>query len=584
MPPIILASCPKNFSRDLDKAVSPAATIARVKGRLAELDLRILSETRRIDAGRLGIPVFLSVAGPDARRVMPTRKQMGKGASVEQAEASALMELIERFSFFTFWRRCPEMRECTFSEARELFGEECVGIEEILASVNERLDPAAAVRVLDLVRWKFFPATDIGAGKVRWLPLDWFRLLGEFNGSSAGNTEEESILQGACELVERHVCCEIDRKRPQDKPRPPTIDPASVTDPVLEDLIGKFRDRGITLLLKDFSLGQPVPTVGALAWDPATFPGRSEIVFTAGTASSPVKAAIRAVTEVAQLAGDFISSACYEASGLPKFQDPAEFAWLTDGPMVRLADLPSIERPDIREELLDLARGLALQGRALYSVRTTHPALNIPAHYSIIPGFAFRERDKNASIGLFVGRMLCESGEDPSAGLAALESVYPGAHFVPFFKGLAALNAGRPEEAARLFAQAEPLQPEAEAAGLTAFYHAYALTRLERWSEALAPLDRAIAACPEVKEYFNLRGVARFKRAEYAEAARDFAAALKIDKGSASDLANLGICHKRMGNAEQAATFLSEALALDSSLDYARAELEGLAGDAGKNT
>ena len=56
----------------------------------------------RIDSGRLDIPVYLSLLGVDARRVVPTHKQMGKGATPVQAEASALMELVERFSFFTY--------------------------------------------------------------------------------------------------------------------------------------------------------------------------------------------------------------------------------------------------------------------------------------------------------------------------------------------------------------------------------------------------------------------------------------------------------------------------------------------------
>ena len=56
----------------------------------------------RIDSGRLDIPVYLSLLGVDARRVVPTHKQMGKGATPVQAEASALMELVERFSFFSY--------------------------------------------------------------------------------------------------------------------------------------------------------------------------------------------------------------------------------------------------------------------------------------------------------------------------------------------------------------------------------------------------------------------------------------------------------------------------------------------------
>ena len=83
LPCIHLAPCPKGYTRDLDKTMSPPQTIARVKQRLAEADLDILAHTTRVDVNRLGIPVFLSVCGADARRVMPTRKQMGKGSSPE---------------------------------------------------------------------------------------------------------------------------------------------------------------------------------------------------------------------------------------------------------------------------------------------------------------------------------------------------------------------------------------------------------------------------------------------------------------------------------------------------------------------
>ena len=46
---------------------------------------------------------------------MPTRKQMGKGSSAEQAEASALMELMERFAFFSFWEERPHMVSATWA-------------------------------------------------------------------------------------------------------------------------------------------------------------------------------------------------------------------------------------------------------------------------------------------------------------------------------------------------------------------------------------------------------------------------------------------------------------------------------------
>src|SRR5512141_2786666 len=102
MRPIILEDARKTFTLDQDKVLSPEETVRRFRARLSAVQLDILQDTVRIDTGRLGIPVFLSRCGADARRVIGTKKQMGKGATPAQAEASAVMELAERFSFFSF--------------------------------------------------------------------------------------------------------------------------------------------------------------------------------------------------------------------------------------------------------------------------------------------------------------------------------------------------------------------------------------------------------------------------------------------------------------------------------------------------
>lgn len=566
---------PKNYTLDQDKAISPADTVKCVKERLAGLEMDILSDVKRVDNGRLDIPVFLSIAGSAARMFMPTRKQMGKGATRDQAEASAVMELMERYGFFTFWDRAPEMFEGTWSEARAHFGDDLIDLSEIIKSVDDTGSVEQAKKALNLLKWKFFPVLEVESGKRRYAPMDWFKKLSEFNGSSAGNTDAESVLQGACELVERHVCCIIE----DTKKTVPSIDFDSVDDTILSGLLKRFRSNGIIVMLKDFSLDMPVPTVAALVYDPATFPNTSEIVYTAGTASSPVKAAIRAITEVAQLAGDFNSGACYEASGLPKYSEFKEIGWLHEGGSIALGSLPTIEGDEFLEELMALAKGLKNKGYNLYSLATTNPDTEVPTHYSFVPGFKFRERDKNASIGMFVGRILVEEKPDEIAqiGLAELEKLYPGAHYLPFFHGLLAMNQCEFEEAVRLFALAEPLQPENDAKGLAAFYQAYVLTSLERWQEALPPLERAVAYCPEMKEYFNLRGVANYKLKNYTSAAEDFEYIIKhLDKGSVMDLANLGVCHKLLGNVAEAVHYLAAAIEIEPGLEFARNHLTEL--------
>ena len=566
---ILLRSCRKAYTADSDKAVPPAETLRAVRSKLKNAKLDIAAETRRIDNGRLDIPVYLSICGQDARAVMPVRKQMGKGASPEQAEASALMELMERYAFFSFWERQPDIITASWSEAERKFGSSLIPVSEILKSVNDSLDEASARAILDACEWRFFPATRILDGQIVWLPLDWFKMLGEFNGSSAGNTNEESILQGLCELIERHVCAIAAASRPQ----LPTIDAGTTAHPVLSGLIEKFQRNGIKLVLKDMSLGMPFPTVGVLAWDEQTFPDASEIVFTAGTAASPVKAAIRAITEAAQLGGDFNSGSCYEASGLPKYASLEECRWLLAGPSVKLEDMPNPERGDIRDELLTCVRALA--PTQVYSVETTHPDIGVPCHYTIAPGLQFRERDANQSLGLFAGRKLAEEAEPEKAaeGLAAIRSTCPDAHYLPFFEGLLALRLNDSDLAAALMEDASRKQPDAESKGLVSFYAGYAWSLANRWEEALPWFMEAARLSPQMKEAHNYLGTARFRLKRYAEAEACFEAALKIDKGSAVDLANRGICRKFLGKSKSAREDLEAALELDPTLDFARKQL-----------
>ncbi len=570
---IKIGSSPKGYTQEADKALTPEETVDKVTGALNQHGQAILKKIKRIDTGRLGIPVYFSYYGVRARDMgVPKRQQMGKGVSPAQAQCSALMELIERYSFFSFVSSDENFIRLSWKKARSRWGDQLIPTAEIIKSVQEDISRQQAEEVLDLIQWRFTPALNVYEARQEYVPLDWFKKLSEFNGSSAGNTLEESILQGACELVERHVSAIVDKEHLQI----PTINQESIKSPVLRDLLDRFSRHNIKVWLKDMSLGYPVPTVGALAYDPGTFPGLSEIVFTAGTATSPEMAAIRALTEVAQLAGDFHTGSNYEASGLPKFTTLKETGWLTRGPVTDISSLPDISRPDMGRELMELSRGLKLMGYSLYSVSTMHPDLEIPANYSFVPGFLFRERTPRASIGMFAGRILAEE-EDPIAAAGKLEQlkkIYPDASFLPFYQGMNLLRQEEHQQAAKYFARAESLQPDSESRGLSAFYSAYALSGLHRWPETIEHLNRAIELDPLVKEYFNLRGVAYFKQKDYEHAIDDFQKALQLDSGSVMDMFNLAVCYKELGRRNAAAEMLQKVLTIDPGLEKARRFLE----------
>ena len=86
-----------------------------------------------------------------------------------------------------------------------------------------------------------------------------------------------------------------------------------------------------------------------MAYDPSTFPKKSEIIWTAGTAPDPQKALNRALTEVAQLAGDFNTGSNYVASGLPKFKILEETDFIMNSPQKRnIRQLPNLAHENIK--------------------------------------------------------------------------------------------------------------------------------------------------------------------------------------------------------------------------------------------
>jgi ribosomal protein S12 methylthiotransferase accessory factor len=323
---IVLQDCFKTFRHDQEKVRHPEETIHWVREKLEKVKINILAKIMRIDTGRLDIPVYISLCGEDATRLTGTKKQMGKGATPQQSEASALMELMERFSFFSYIHR----HHFPFHRYKEI-SDRAISADLLKQSVHDGKTPTDVCRnFLQDFPMRWAKATNLTRQEEQYIPIDWFYLINEYNGPAAGNTLEEAILQSLCEVVERHVGSVVC----YEECATPLIDLDSLEDSAALELVDKFRRQGIELFLRDFSLNTGIPTVGALAYDPATFPEKSEIIFTAGTTSNPEKSLCRALTEIAQLAGDFESHTSYRPT-LPKYAtlDEARYLMSTDNPV-----------------------------------------------------------------------------------------------------------------------------------------------------------------------------------------------------------------------------------------------------------
>jgi ribosomal protein S12 methylthiotransferase accessory factor len=572
---ITLKDAYKGYTLDQDKIITPEETVQSFRAKLKELDLDILERTIRIDNGRLGIPVYFSICGKDALQVIGTKKQMGKGCTPQQSEASAVMELAERFSFFSFCKNPANFFVETYRNVKD----RTLPLDMIALSVHDQSeDVERAKEIFSRLPLKWTWAYNLSAQQEVLVPFNWFYTINEFNGPSAGNCVEEALSQGISEVVERHVSSLVSRNRL----KVPSISLKSITDPVALDLVRKYEKVGVKLFVNDFSLDTGIPSVSILAYDPTTFPGRSEIVWTAGTTPGPHKALIRGLTEAAQLAGDFNTSSNYVASGLPKFTTLEEADYVMHpGIEVPIQSLPDLSNDNIRVEVENCVSALSRAGLSVLVINVTHAKLQIPSFYTIIPGAHFRERATGTSLGLFSAKLIAESG-NPLWAIPELENMdklLPGKYYIQFFLGTCHLALEEPATALPFFERALALDPKEQDIPSIYAYMGLCLKDLGQYREAIAAVHKAEGLDRERTDIYNLMGFCYYKLKEHEKAIDCFKRVLELNPASAIDYANIGSNYRDMGEREKAISYYRLALELDPAIEFARENLRKLQGD-----
>jgi YcaO-like protein with predicted kinase domain len=283
-------------SDHLDRVAPLQATLAAVKARFPELGITRLAKQTDLDV--IGIPCWAAFR-PAARALAVNQ---GKGLSDDAAKVSAAMEAAE-FAIAeaprtpTFRASAAELDlrgEGWFDPARSLpLGERLARDTEISWVTGSALFENRQVHVpLDIVR--LGRATDFPG------------ICQSTNGLASGNTPAEAIFHGLCELIERdaETCWAL---LPESRRLELCFDPTLLNDPVVDDLCERFARAGVPLRLFDLTVDIAVPTFMALAGDGTG--SRIELMAGYGTHPSPVRAAVKAITEVAQGRVTVIASA-----------------------------------------------------------------------------------------------------------------------------------------------------------------------------------------------------------------------------------------------------------------------------------
>ena len=289
---------PIKFIKGTYRVKDPVDTYDSNEEKLRTAGITRITEITHLD--RVKIPVFSSIR-PTAQSG-GVSVYAGKGATVEQARASAMMEGFERYS----------------AEKQD------IDQEKISISAYNEIKNDSVLNPRNLLLPKSFENQNIEMQKLEWIeaeeiisespilvpanavfhpyipnreikPSAMAMFKGNTNGLASGNVIEEAVLHGIFEVVERDAWSIFELTKRNKK----QIDLDTIENETVSELVEKFTSQGIKIKLMDITADLKIPTIVASA-DDTVLKDAALLTLGVGTHLNPEIAAIRALSEVAQ--------------------------------------------------------------------------------------------------------------------------------------------------------------------------------------------------------------------------------------------------------------------------------------------
>lgn len=321
--PVMLQSRMKSFTSDGGhRTVSPTATIKKLEhhispitGIVSLLQSNVIDE-QTIAPSYIAGHNFTHVSRDDSLdldflHASVRGASAGKGRSLAQAQASALGEVIERYSGVfqgdeaRFWARYKDLKAAAihpnacmlFSEQQFQNREQWNANRSWVNWVPEPFDDNREIEwspVWSLTHdaQRYIPTASCYYGYSRQYAA-WFARA-DSNGCAAGHSKEEAILQGFMELAERDSVALWWYNRL----KKPAVDLSSFAEPYFEELWAYYRSLQRDLWVLDITSDLNIPAFAAFSR--RTDQEREDIIFGFGAHFDPHLAILRALTEVNQ--------------------------------------------------------------------------------------------------------------------------------------------------------------------------------------------------------------------------------------------------------------------------------------------
>ena len=287
----MFSDIPTHYFSGAHRVIEPLKTIANYEKKLKIAGITRITEITHLD--RVGIPVYSAIR--------PTAQDggisvyAGKGAKKDQAKASAMMEGFERYSAEKQDKDCENSIIATVNDLKNSIHPE----NFILPNETKNLD-------FNHTEIEWILSTDIVTEKKYYIPSNAIfhpftpknstpLFKGNTNGLASGNVLEEAVLHGIFEVVERDAWSIFELTKKNKK----QINIKSIKNPLINELLNKFKKEAIDIKLMDLTADINIPTIAATA-DDTMLKDPALLTLGVGTHLNPEIAIIRALTEVAQ--------------------------------------------------------------------------------------------------------------------------------------------------------------------------------------------------------------------------------------------------------------------------------------------
>lgn len=374
-----LNSCKKHYSDGTHRAIPPEETLKWIEPKKRDAGITRVADITSLD--RVGIPVFSSIrplAGDGSVSVYN-----GKGATPLEAQVSAIMEGIERYSSEVFDR---EMRHALYGEI--LADENTLNPKDLILPRGIAPDVSTLpwVKGYDIVQDEEIsvPAHAVFHPIPREFP-PLFR--SNTNGLASGNTLEEAVFHALAELIERDAWSLAEVTRDMG----PLV--TGVHHPEAVEMLKKFSAAGVSVTVRDLTSDIGVPTIAAAA-DDTVLKDPGLLTLGMGTHTNPRIALIRALTEVAQSRLTQIHGAREDTTtadlrrkmGYDRMKRMNR-RWYEGKEEIEFASLPFCDHDDFLDEIRYLTGRLTEQGlERVIVVDLTRPEVGVPVVRVIVPG------------------------------------------------------------------------------------------------------------------------------------------------------------------------------------------------------